>query len=99
MTASNSSTEAKALSKGRPNACTVNLDVSNKESLLALIKQHDVVVSFVPAGMHPKIAELCIEAKKHMVTASYISPDMKKLHSKYAGLYSYTIIFDFYVKN
>lgn len=32
--------------------------------------------------MHPTIAEECIAAGTHMVTASYISPEMQKLHTK-----------------
>ena len=32
--------------------------------------------------MHPSIAEKCIAAGTHMVTASYISPEMQRLHTK-----------------
>eukprot|EP00478_Filoreta_tenera_P000717 GABV01000722.1.p1 GENE.GABV01000722.1~~GABV01000722.1.p1 ORF type:complete len:318 (-),score=95.75 GABV01000722.1:120-1073(-) len=31
--------------------------------------------------MHPRVAELCIKHKTHMVTASYVSPEMRELHS------------------
>jgi alpha-aminoadipic semialdehyde synthase len=40
-------------------------------------------VSLLPAPLHPAVAELCIEHKKHMVTASYISPAMRSLHSRF----------------
>lgn len=32
--------------------------------------------------MHPYVAESCIENKKHMVTASYVSPSLSELDSK-----------------
>lgn len=53
------------------------LDVSNHEEVLALVKQHDLVISYVPPFLHPKVAVPCLEAGKHLVTASYISPEMK----------------------
>ncbi|KAJ3203898.1 hypothetical protein HDU82_006220 [Entophlyctis luteolus] len=86
--ASNNTQEAKALSAGRVKAPTANLDVQNPSSLSSLIKDHDVVVSFVPASLHPVVAEHCLSNKKHLVTASYISPGMKSLHdrAKLAGL-------------
>lgn len=38
------------------------------------------VCSLLPVLFHPTIAKLCIEYKKHLVTASYISPEMRELH-------------------
>lgn len=38
------------------------------------------VTSLLPAPFHPTVAKLCINHKKHMVTASYISPAMRELH-------------------
>jgi alpha-aminoadipic semialdehyde synthase len=40
----------------------------------------DVVVSLIPAALHVPIAQACIALKKHMITASYISPEMRELH-------------------
>lgn len=42
-----------------------------------------IVSSLLPVSFHPTVAELCIKHKKHLVTASYISEAMKKLHQKY----------------
>jgi alpha-aminoadipic semialdehyde synthase len=36
--------------------------------------------SLLPAPMHPQVAKHCIDFSKHMVTASYISPEMKALN-------------------
>ncbi|KAJ3000998.1 hypothetical protein HDV02_000067 [Globomyces sp. JEL0801] len=80
--------EALNLSQNRPRAPVVPLDVSNKESLGSLVSSHDIVVSFVPATMHPIVAEECLKYNKNLVTASYISPAMKALdnRAKAAGL-------------
>jgi saccharopine dehydrogenase-like NADP-dependent oxidoreductase len=45
-----------------------------------LIKSSDVVISLLPATMHYPIAEEAVKQKRHMITASYVSPDMQKLH-------------------
>ncbi|KAJ3196917.1 hypothetical protein HK101_007282 [Irineochytrium annulatum] len=80
--ASNATEEATRLSNGRPAAPVVSLNVSDKSKLSSLISDHNVVVSFIPATLHPIVAERCLEAKKHLVTASYISPAMKALDGR-----------------
>jgi alpha-aminoadipic semialdehyde synthase len=46
------------------------------------IKRSDLVVSMLPAPMHPTIAECAIAHKVPMITASYVSPGMEALRSK-----------------
>jgi len=38
--------------------------------------------SLVPAPFHPVVAKACIENRKNMVTASYVSPAMRELNQK-----------------
>lgn len=38
--------------------------------------------SLLPAPMHVAVANHCIQHGKHLVTASYISPEMKALHER-----------------
>lgn len=80
--ASSDNAGAKSLASGVKNASIASLDVSDSKSLDALVKDHDVVVSFIPALLHPLVAESAIRMRKNMVTASYISPAMKALHEK-----------------
>lgn len=47
-----------------------------------LVGDHDVVISLLPYTMHVCIAEVCISLQKHMVTASYVSEEMKALHTR-----------------
>ena len=42
--------------------------------------------SLLPAEMHPAIARLCISFEKHLITASYVSPDMQELNQRYATI-------------
>jgi len=58
------------------------LDVGNYQEVLELVKLHDLVISYVPPFLHMKVAKPCLEAGKHMVTASYISPEMKAMHEE-----------------
>ncbi|KAI8889066.1 hypothetical protein K501DRAFT_209009 [Backusella circina FSU 941] len=77
--ASNVLEEAKKLVSQYPNTESASLDISDSQRLSSLVQKSDVVVSLVPAFLHTKVAEICINEKKHMVTASYVSPEMQKL--------------------
>ncbi|KAI9355755.1 Saccharopine dehydrogenase-domain-containing protein [Pilaira anomala] len=82
VVASNVAEEAKALVTGHLNAESVPLDISNHQELSRLVENSDVVVSLVPAFLHTQVANACIEQRKHMVTASYVSPEMNALEKK-----------------
>ncbi|MFW6020398.1 MAG: saccharopine dehydrogenase C-terminal domain-containing protein [Bacteroidales bacterium] len=64
------------------NAEAIEFDISDKERRQKVISEHDVVVSMLPARMHPMVAEDCIAYKKHMVTASYVSDAIKAMDEK-----------------
>lgn len=54
----------------------------NTESLVELISKADVAVSILPANLHPTVAKACIRTGTHMVTASYMSAEIKNLHKE-----------------
>ena len=54
-------------------------DIKNTDALNALIQDKDIVLSLLPSHMHVPVAEACIALKKNMLTASYISDEMKAL--------------------
>ncbi|SHG95903.1 saccharopine dehydrogenase family protein [Winogradskyella jejuensis] len=70
---------AKKLVGNHSNASVVYLDVFDADSRTAAIKKADIVVSMLPARFHIEAAKDCIAYKKHMVTASYVSEEMKAL--------------------
>ncbi|HSM64655.1 MAG TPA: saccharopine dehydrogenase C-terminal domain-containing protein [Gillisia sp.] len=70
---------AKKLSQGHERCKAIMLDVFNKESREAAIKDADIVISMLPARFHIEAAKDCIKFKKSLVTASYVSKEMKAL--------------------
>ncbi|KAM3224414.1 hypothetical protein ACQJBY_057662 [Aegilops geniculata] len=77
--------DAEEIVDGIKNATAAQLDVSDTESLSNLVSQVDVVVSLLPASFHAAIARVCIELKKHLVTASYVDDSMSKLEQAAQG--------------
>ncbi|MCB0402593.1 MAG: saccharopine dehydrogenase NADP-binding domain-containing protein [Flavobacteriales bacterium] len=69
-------------------AKAIAFDVNNEEERIRLIDEHDLIISMLPAHMHISVAKDCIRFKKHMVTASYVSKEMKALanEAKEAGI-------------
>ncbi len=64
-------------------ACTVvKLDIFEDQDRSKVIQASDIVVSMLPARMHIKVAEDCIRFEKHLITASYVSEEIKKLDSQ-----------------
>lgn len=55
------------------------VDILEDDKRAALVEQSSVVISMLPAHMHIGVAKDCIRFKKNMVTASYISDEMKAL--------------------
>ena len=64
------------------NGSAIKLDVSNKVERQKAIEQADIVVSMLPARMHLNVAKDCLTFNKNMVTASYISNEMKELNTE-----------------
>jgi saccharopine dehydrogenase (NADP+, L-glutamate forming) len=79
--ASRTVSKAEALVGGHPKGQTEAVDVRDDAALSALIQQADLVVSLLPYTYHLKVAHQCLEYKKHLVTTSYIKPEMNALDS------------------
>lgn len=64
-------------------SCTVvALDVFKDDARQKAIEASDIVVSMLPARFHIKVAEDCITFGKHLVTASYVSDEIKSLDAQ-----------------
>jgi alpha-aminoadipic semialdehyde synthase len=83
ISASNNLKEAESLKKGRENIRIISLDINSSADLDELVRNNDVVVSFIPATMHLLVANCCIKHKKHMVTASYTSNSISALNEEF----------------
>lgn len=54
-------------------------DSGSDELRSRLIERHDLVISMLPPNLHFPVAKDCIRFRRHMVTASYVSDEMKAL--------------------
>jgi len=55
-------------------------DVFNQQQIAQEVSKATVVISMLPARFHPMVARACVSQKKHMITASYVSQEVKDLH-------------------
>ncbi len=72
---------AKKLINNHEQSSVIHLDVFDEKSRKAAVTNADIVVSMLPARFHIEIAKDCILYGKHMVTASYVSPEMQALNN------------------
>jgi saccharopine dehydrogenase-like NADP-dependent oxidoreductase len=73
---------AKKKVNNHPNATPIALDIFKTEERKLAIERASIVISMLPAHLHIEIAKDCLEFKKHLVTASYISDAMFALNEE-----------------
>lgn len=56
--------------------------LENSSALEEIVNKADVAVSILPANLHHIVAKACIKEGTNMVTASYMSQEMKNLHKE-----------------
>lgn len=73
--------ETLALEKVQNNsrANATSFDVTNSDERKKLIQAADIVISMLPVKFHQLVAITCLEENKNLVTASYVSEDMRKM--------------------
>lgn len=79
---------AKKMIGDSKSATAIELDATIDARRAALIADHDLIISMLPAFLHTMVANDCLALKKNLVTPSYISEDMRKMSQvvKDAGL-------------
>lgn len=65
--------------KSNPFTSAVAIDIDNIAERTSLIQKSDVVISMLPAFLHPIIAKDCLTLGKHFFTASYESEELRNL--------------------
>lgn len=65
-----------------PNAKAIEFNIENTETSKSSIRDADVVISLIPANLHPQVAKICLTEKKHLLTASYVSDELKRFDSE-----------------
>ena len=75
-----------AIAKGKINnhinGEAFEFDIFNEIQKVNEIQNADAVISMLPARFHPLVAECCVKYKKHMLSASYVSPEMLALNDE-----------------
>ena len=56
-----------------------SMDANDAEERCAQIATADLVISMLPAKLHPIIARDCIDLNTNLITPSYVSAEMKAL--------------------
>ncbi len=74
--ASRTVAKAAVLLDGHAAGRAVSWTVDRVSELAGMVGDHDLAVSLLPAPSHPVVARACLAAGKHMVTTSYVSPEM-----------------------
>ncbi|WP_421876203.1 saccharopine dehydrogenase family protein [Marinoscillum sp.] len=74
-----------ALAKKKfPEASVIDFDIMNQTAAKAEIEKADLVISMIPASLHVHVAKICAEVGRDMLTASYVSDDIKALSDQFA---------------
>ncbi|NJL13742.1 MAG: saccharopine dehydrogenase [Microscillaceae bacterium] len=63
-----------------PTLLTFCINIEETQSLASLLSPGTIVVSLLPAFYQPQVAQLCLSARAHLLTASYLPPEMEALH-------------------
>ncbi|MFD1467230.1 saccharopine dehydrogenase C-terminal domain-containing protein [Hymenobacter caeli] len=66
-------------------ARAVPFDAADADALEARVAEADVVISMLPALLHPVVARACLRHRRHLATASYVGPDIQALHAAAAA--------------
>ena len=64
------------------NASGIKFDIKSSESA-EIIKGHDLVISMLPARLHLDVARVCAKSGINMLTASYVTPEIKALSKEF----------------
>jgi saccharopine dehydrogenase (NADP+, L-glutamate forming) len=86
--ASRTVSKAEALVGDHPRGKASAIDVRDTSALSQMVQQHDLTVSLLPYIYHLEVAKQCLAHRKHLVTTSYVKPEMRALDPavKAAGL-------------
>lgn len=66
-------------------AKAIHFDIMDVNSSRSAIQSADVIISMIPASLHPQVARICLSLNKHLLTASYVSEEMKSFHEEAVG--------------
>lgn len=60
----------------------ISFSIDNEAQSRSVIAGAEVVISLLPANLHPQVARICLALNKHLLTASYVSEEMKSFDTE-----------------
>ncbi|MBX2842542.1 MAG: saccharopine dehydrogenase NADP-binding domain-containing protein [Flammeovirgaceae bacterium] len=82
LTIGDQDTEMVKTKVGSAKVNIIKFDVNNENQREKEVQDSDLVISMLPARFHPLVATTCLKHKKHLVTASYVSPEIKAMEEE-----------------
>ncbi|KEO73711.1 saccharopine dehydrogenase family protein [Anditalea andensis] len=73
---------AQKKTRGHTTARAAHLDIHDRELRQKLIQEADIIVSMLPAFLHPIVAKDCLTFGKHFFSASYESAALKEMRKE-----------------
>lgn len=73
---------AKAKTGGAKELLPIGLNIEDEPKRQALIHEADIVISMMPPALHYLIAKDCLSIGKQLLTASYVSNEIKQLQAE-----------------
>ncbi|MBM3921681.1 MAG: saccharopine dehydrogenase [Sphingomonadales bacterium] len=67
---------------GSPHGTALGFDSTHSQLRMAEIEQADLVISLLPPALHQLVAMDCLQLHKNLLTASYVSEELKKLDTE-----------------
>lgn len=71
---------AQKLAQNHTNATVIEFDIFDVDARKAMIMNSEIVISMLPARLHIEVAKDCLEYRKNLVTASYVSKELMALN-------------------
>src|SRR5436190_14129709 len=62
-----------------PFGTAVSFDINDDDKRGEYVNKADIVISMLPPFLHSKVAKDCVTFSKHLLTASYVDEDMRKM--------------------
>jgi len=80
LVATNQPETAHPMVEGFAHGEVIEVDVTNSSQVQKIVRRGDLAISLLPRTFHVLIAEACLKEKRHFITTSYVSDEMRGLH-------------------
>jgi saccharopine dehydrogenase (NADP+, L-glutamate forming) len=68
---------AEAKTGGSPYGKSMAINSGHEAEVASAVRQADLVISLMPPPLHPRVARICVNEGRHLITASYVSKEMQ----------------------